>query len=76
MAQTDNAKGKGEETVHVAVTRDTDGTNPEPAYESGPHLDDPEIRAAKREQMAGYGWVHDDDGLTDEMRAILKEKGD
>jgi hypothetical protein len=72
---TDEAKGKAEETIQVTVTRDTDGTNPEPAYEEGPHLDDPAIRAKKREQMVAHGWDHETEGITPDMAAILKEQG-
>lgn len=74
--ETDNATGKAEETVEVTVVRDTDGTNPEPAYETGPHLDDPETRAAKRQQMRDHGWTGDEDHLTDDMAAILAEEED
>ena len=43
------------------------------SYESGPHLRDPDIRAAKRAQMKSAGITLDDEHLTDDMRAILEE---
>jgi hypothetical protein len=51
------------------------GVNPEPAFEEGPHLDDPEHRALKRQAMRDAGLTHDDDRLTSDMRKILREKG-
>jgi hypothetical protein len=45
-----------------------------PGIESGPHLNDPEIRAAKKAQMLEYGMTGDEPDLTDDMRAILREK--
>jgi hypothetical protein len=44
-----------------------------PGIEEGPHLQDPEIRAAKREQMIAAGRTVDDPDITDDMRAILEE---
>ncbi|HXH79499.1 hypothetical protein [Nocardioides sp.] len=49
--------------------------NTTPAIEEGPHLDDPEIRAAKRAQLRDAGIDHEADGLSDDMRTILREKG-
>jgi hypothetical protein len=46
-----------------------------PGIESGPHLKDPDIRRAKREQMLAFGMTGDEPDLTDDMRDILKEKG-
>lgn len=45
----------------------------QPATEEGPHLADPEIRAAKKQQMLDAGMTAADEGLTDDMRAILEE---
>ena len=50
--------------------------NTEPAVEEGPHLDDPELRAAKRDQLREAGIDHEADGLTDQLRTIAREKGD
>jgi hypothetical protein len=47
--------------------------NPAPAMEEGPHLKDPEIREAKRQQMVEAGLSPDDESLTDDMREILRE---
>ena len=44
-----------------------------PGYEEGPHLQDPEIRAAKKEQMRAAGMTLDDPNLTQDMREILEE---
>lgn len=49
-------------------------TNTSPAIEEGPHLQDPEIRAAKRQQMIEAGLSPDDESLTDDMREILREE--
>ncbi len=51
------------------------GANPAPAIEEGPHLADPGIRAAKREQMRAAGMDHESEGITDQMRDILREEG-
>ncbi len=50
--------------------------NPAPAWEEGPHLKDPELRALKRQQMREAGLTPDSDGISDDQRAILREKGD
>ena len=64
-------------TMTVAELRalmTTVGTpNPAPAVEEGPHLDDPEVRAAKRRQLVEAGYDADSDGLTDDMRAVLRD---
>ncbi len=49
------------------------GANPEPAIEEGPHLDEPGIRAVKRKQMRAAGIDHESEGITDQMRDILRE---
>lgn len=49
-------------------------SNPAPAVETGPHLNDPEIRKIKRKQMRDAGLSADDESLTDDMRKILREK--
>ena len=49
--------------------------NTAPAVEEGPHLADPEIRAAKRRQLTEAGVDADGDGIPDDMRKLLKEKG-
>jgi hypothetical protein len=49
--------------------------NTEPAIEEGPHLKDKEVRAAKRQQLIDAGYTADDERLTPDMAAILKEKG-
>lgn len=48
--------------------------NPRPAWEEGPHLQDPTNRAAKRRQMIEAGVTADDDWISDDMRAILQEQ--
>jgi len=50
-------------------------SNPAPAIEEGPHLKDPKNREAKRQQMIDAGMSPDDDDMTDDMQAILREKG-
>jgi hypothetical protein len=50
------------------------GTATAPGTEEGPHLDDPDIRAAKKQQLRDAGVTADDEGLTDDMRAILRER--
>jgi hypothetical protein len=45
-----------------------------PGFEEGPHLKDAEVRAAKRAQMIEAGFTPDTEGLTDDMREILREK--
>lgn len=72
----DEARTEGREEAAI---------NPAPAIESGPHLDDPEVREAKRKQLRDYygpdaDWIAENedqetDRLTPEMRAILREKG-
>ncbi len=52
----------------------TAGPNPAPAVEEGPHLKERSVRAAKREQMHAMGITADDETITDDMRAIMKEK--
>jgi len=52
-----------------------DDINTSPAVEEGPHMKDPEIRAAKRAQLRDAGIDHEADDLTDDLRAILREKG-
>jgi len=52
-----------------------DDINTTPAIEEGPHLKDPEVRAAKRAQLRDAGIDHEADDLTDDLRAILREKG-
>ncbi len=64
-----------EEYDALLAARDA-GPNPEPAFEEGPHLNDPDIRAAKRQQMRDAGLDHESGGITEDMRAILREKGD
>ncbi len=49
-------------------------SNPAPAIEEGPHLQDPKVRDAKREQLANAGISPDDETLTDDMRSILEEE--
>ncbi len=49
-------------------------TNRTPAFEEGPHLKDPKIRAAKKQAMLDAGMTADDENLTEDMRAILREK--
>lgn len=75
MAEQDTAKATADETVTVSPAADLPaGASTEPAWEEGPHLNDPEIRAAKRQQLIDAGIDHDDERLTDDMRAILKER--
>ena len=50
------------------------GVNPAPAIEEGPHLRDPDVREAKRRQLVDAGISADDDGLTDDLRAVLAEE--
>ena len=64
IGSTDNAE------VEIVEAEPDDSA---PAYESGPHLQDPENRAAKRAQMKAAGVTLDDENLTDDMRAILEE---
>lgn len=45
----------------------------QPAFEEGPHLEIPEIRDLKREQMIEAGYTVETPNLTDDMRAILAE---
>jgi hypothetical protein len=43
--------------------------------EEGPHLKNPEVRAAKRGQLEDYGVAGDEDWMTDDMKAVLKGRG-
>lgn len=70
----DNATVESEDTANVEAV-DADPVATEPAYESGPHLQEPDVRAAKRQQMLDYGWTEDTEGLTDDMYDILREEG-
>lgn len=63
------------DVADVAGMRVEATPNPAPAMEEGPHLQDPAIRAAKRQQMIDAGLSADDTTLTDDMRTILSEKG-
>lgn len=63
------------DVADVAGMRVEATPNPAPAIEEGPHLQDPEIRATKRQQMIDAGMSADDESLTDDMREILREKG-
>lgn len=63
------------DVADVAGMRVEATPNPSPAMEEGPHLQNPEIRAAKRQQMIDAGLSADDATLTDDMREILREKG-
>lgn len=47
--------------------------NTAPAIEEGPHLKEPDVRAAKLQQMTDAGLTVDADDLTDDMRDILAE---
>jgi hypothetical protein len=49
--------------------------NRAPAVEEGPHLKNPEVRAAKRGQLEDYGVAGDEDWMTDDMKAVLKGRG-
>ena len=49
--------------------------NPAPAFEEGPHLNDPEVRKMKRDQLKAAGVKLSDPGLSEDMKAILREKG-
>ncbi len=51
------------------------GANPAPAIEEGPHLDDPDIRAAKRDQLRAAGIDHEAADITDDCRDLLREEG-
>lgn len=66
---------KAEYDALLAQNQGVSPTNTAPAFESGPHLDDPNIRNAKREQMiaAIREGDLDPDDLTDDMAAILEE---
>jgi hypothetical protein len=66
--------------LSVAEFMENGGTNPTPAVEEGPHLQDPEIRQAKVEQLRAAA----DDGtidpligalLPDDMQALMEEAG-
>ncbi len=50
-------------------------TNTAPAVEEGPHLKNPETRGAKRRAMRAAGLTPNSENITDDMRAILREKG-
>lgn len=53
------------------------GVNTAPAIETGPHLDDPEIGAAKASQLRKAGYRADSAELSTELRQLLKRhKGD
>lgn len=71
---TDNATGTGTESVVVDVTT-AEPKDTGVAFEEGPHLQDPEIRALKRKQMKAAGFTLSTPGITDDMKAILREKG-
>jgi len=75
-AQGDDAAGtvtiSAEEYARLTAAGDVNTT---PAFEEGPHLDDPDIRAAKRTQLRDAGIDHEADGLSDDMRKLLREKG-
>ncbi len=58
------------------IAAGTGNANPEPAWEEGPHLDDPAVRAAKRQQLRAAGMDHEADGLSDDARALLRERGE
>lgn len=69
----DKATGKATESATVDVI-DGAATNPTPAIEEGPHLNDPDIRRMKREQLKAAGVKLSDPGLTEDMKTILREK--
>jgi hypothetical protein len=69
----DRAKGSGTDVAAVDRLMDAN-SNTAPAFESGPHLNDPYIRTAKRAQMKAAGMKLSDPGLTEDMKAILREK--
>lgn len=69
----DTAKGAGTETATIDGLMDAN-SNTAPAIEEGPHLNDPHIRKAKRDQMKAAGVRLSDPGLTEDMKAILREK--
>jgi len=79
----DQAAAQGEDAADVVTIPVEEYTrlmvagavNTIPAVEEGPHLKDPEIRAAKRAQLQDAGIDHEADDLTDDMRSILREKG-
>lgn len=61
--------------VLLAQQRDDLATpNPAPAIEEGPHLDDPEVRRLKRQQLRAAGLAGDENHLTEDLKAILAEE--
>ena len=54
---------------------DVAGPNPAPAVEEGPHLQDPDIRQAKIEQVQEHGDLIVGMEMPDDMVAILEEAG-
>jgi len=79
----DTAAAQGDDTAKtVTISADeyarlkaAGDVNTEPAFEEGPHLNDPEIRAAKRQQLQDAGIDHEDERLSDDMKALMREKG-
>jgi len=57
---------------NITASRLASVPNAKPAYEEGPHLDDPEIRAAKLETLQKQNATEDDD-IGDQAKAILRE---
>lgn len=71
----DESTAAAQETATVETTQfDDEGTNLSVGYEEGPHLNDPELRRLKREQMKTAGMKLSDPHLTEDMKAILREK--
>lgn len=83
-ARADEATARGVETAEVRTYTQEEVDklladagaalpNPAPAIEEGPHLQDPEVRAAKRKQLQDAGVDADHPDLTDDMRALMRE---
>jgi hypothetical protein len=84
--QADNAKVASEEAADVItisleewndiqgrLAAADQGTNLAPAIEEGPHLGDPDIRAAKIAQLEEFGDHLDGVELPDDMHALMQE---